>query len=143
MIAHTEERIAKCVMKHALQKQCISIPNTKAIWGRLESDVIILSPNNVLCEVEIKISRSDYKQDFRKVRKHQRLASGKCPVNKFLYACPEGLIHPDELPDYAGLTWIINGIPVVQKKAPVLNKTKIKELTKDRMFRSLCWKYTK
>ena len=139
----SEERVAKILMRHALDRQCIAIPNTKAIWKRFESDVIVISKSDSICELEIKLSRSDFLADKKKVSKHTRLLSGKCPVNRFSYACPEGLIQLSDIPSYAGLVWIIDGMPVVQKKAPMLNSVKLSTTTKDRMFRSLAWKWAK
>lgn len=48
-----------------------------------------------------------------------------CP-NKFMYACPVGLIESHEIPDYAGLIYIMDsGQPRVIKKAPFLHKDPI------------------
>jgi hypothetical protein len=45
-----------------------------------------------------------------------------CP-NQFYYACPAGLIKPEELPKYAGLIQINeNGYATLIKKAPYLHK---------------------
>lgn len=79
--------------------------------GFEESDVIAISGSEVVKEFEIKISRSDFKADFKKKRKHDRLQNPskyrtQCIPNKFYYVCPEGLIKPEEVPEYAGLIYV-------------------------------------
>lgn len=45
--------------------------------------------------------------------------------NRFFYACPEKLIKPEEVPNYAGLIYINDGgFATVIKKAPLLHKHK-------------------
>jgi hypothetical protein len=92
----------------------------------------------------VKISRADFKNDKKKVRKHQVLEGTYVPhVNKdrfgnvvssekvykphyFYYAVPKDLISVDEVPEYAGLIYVKeNGFPYeVVKKAPQLHKEK-------------------
>lgn len=50
------------------------------------------------------------------------VADIKCP-NQIYYACPEGLIKPEEVPDYAGLLYMSHYITVI-KKAPYIHKRK-------------------
>jgi hypothetical protein len=50
------------------------------------------------------------------------IESIKCP-NQLYYACPEGLIKPEEVPDYAGLIYISHYAKVI-KKAPYIHKRK-------------------
>ena len=51
------------------------------------------------------------RNDFKKKEKHRILYNSfngsetSCP-NYFYYACPVGLIHPDNVPPYAGLLYI-------------------------------------
>lgn len=55
-----------------------------------------------------------------------------CP-NQFYFACPEGMIKPEELPPYAGLLFINSDAPyenaILIKKAPYLHKN-YQDLTK-------------
>lgn len=103
-----------------------------------ESDVLAISNTHYVKEYEIKISRSDFKADFKKVAKHSRYkkrmntAWPKTP-NKFFYVCPENLISVDEIPEYAGLIYIVTNpysYPSGQltthtvKEAPYLHKDK-------------------
>lgn len=77
-----------------------------------ESDFFCVSKSGYVTEVEIKISRSDFKNDFKKVfcngmNKHEYLKSkGTYKPNKFYFAVPEGMIKKEEVPEYAGLIYI-------------------------------------
>lgn len=77
-------------------------------------------------EVEIKLSRSDFKADFKKP-KHEAIKQGKFKgvANRFYYAVPNGLIKENEIPDYAGLIYVSEfGSLNVIKKAPLLHRLK-------------------
>lgn len=51
-----------------------------------------------------------------------QLGGGNCP-NKFFYACPVGLIETHEVPEYAGLIYVMDsGVYRIIKKAPFLHK---------------------
>jgi hypothetical protein len=70
-----------------------------------------------------------------------KLSHKNCP-NKFFYACPEGLIKVEEIPDYAGLIYQTDknfeGYKVI-KNAPFLHKDEFNE--KDMLFDKYYWKY--
>lgn len=71
-----------------------------------ESDILFLSRTGFWTEIEIKISRADFKADLKnKAGKHSALAdpSVMAKPNQFFYAVPEGLVTPEEIPEYAGL----------------------------------------
>ncbi len=100
-----------------------------------ECDVFSVTKTGYSYELEIKISRSDFKADFKKDKhkifnnwkkgyyayglgrrgwgfdnaEYSILSSGKITyqtcANKFFYVVPEGLIKEDEVPDYAGLIY--------------------------------------
>lgn len=140
-----------------------------------ESDKLIWIKSGYIYEFEIKISRADFKNDFKhKKEKHiilngttdeeqlmprfyenyernkhlyadiedckarlkptdsYYIANHKKP-NYFYYAVPEGMIHPEEVPPYAGLIWILKEYRYVQqsfiivKQAPQLHKVKYKD----------------
>lgn len=105
-----------------------------------ESDVLKITKSGYAYEFEIKISRGDYKNDFKhKKKKHLLLENkenkAKMP-NYFYYVVPEGLITEDEVPEYAGLIYvhasIIGNSRVYYqfqeiKKAPKLHSDKIDE----------------
>lgn len=135
-----------------------------------ESDVFGLMASGYSTEIEVKISKSDFKADFIKKEKHFLLKNHKnkhnvssrderggfwiynddgklvkndfeaCLIrfcktyesipNRFYYACPDGLISIEDVPDYAGLIYINEkSDPIVIKKAPLLHKNK-KDWTK-------------
>ncbi len=100
-----------------------------------ESDFFVQKDNGYAYEFEIKISRSDFFNDKKKVEKHLILETGiyhskgwqstwnnetKCfdheekatdqehtfRPNKFFYVVPEGLISAFEIPKYAGLMYV-------------------------------------
>lgn len=68
-----------------------------------EMDVCKITKAGIVYEYEIKISRSDYKNDFKKGGKHDLIKQGKRACNYFFFVVPEGLISKDEVPDYCGL----------------------------------------
>ena len=104
-----------------------------------ESDKFIETRSGLIYEFEIKISRSDYKNDFKKEDKHVILEGKEKYIpsvkkldeftwwtddfkeerkkyyltenhkkpNYFYYAVPEGMISVDEVPDYAGLIYVL------------------------------------
>lgn len=99
-----------------------------------ESDKFIETKSGLIYEFEIKISRSDFKHDFDKKDKHAILEGKECILpsyqekcekwnvplpaenyqvkdrkrpNYFYYAVPEGLVDESEVPEYAGLVYVL------------------------------------
>lgn len=107
-----------------------------------ECDVISISKSNFIYEYEVKISRSDFKADFKKP-KHTLITEGKyikesvknkakttfyLVSNYFYFVVPENLITIDEIPEYAGLIYINEKMEFnTIKKAPLIHKTKASE----------------
>lgn len=117
-----------------------------------ESDLFAISKTGYSVEIEVKVSRSDFFADFKK-RKHeyfkrsiekekfiitnQKEFDDICYLdiykieerspNRFYFACPEGMIKPEEVPSYAGLIWCESRYANyhVAKKAPILHRNKI------------------
>lgn len=117
-----------------------------------ETDLLIVKDNGYTYDIEIKVSRSDFNADFKKVHKHSilehgyylmkkggtRLINGKRKrlkagdrvpserPNRFYFAVPEGLIKKSEVPKYAGLLHIKKDGSIKKiKEAPSLHKLKI------------------
>ena len=68
-----------------------------------------LKPNKDDCNVQLLHSSIRFVKIF-------------CP-HRFYYACPEGLIKKDEIPEYAGLYWVTEkGTLIMKKQAPILHK---------------------
>lgn len=110
-----------------------------------ECDLVSVTPTNLICEYEIKCTRSDFKADFNKEAKHSILRLRASPEQSmmpayFYYAVPRDLIDKSEVPDYAGLIYVY---PVLQyiKKAPRLHREKITESHVRRIHRGLMYRF--
>lgn len=119
-----------------------------------ESDFFVQKQNGYCYEFEIKISRSDFFADRKKVDKHMILEHGKyiqqqslwnkgytcnedkwiktekefeykIRPNKFFYVVPTGMITVGELPSYAGLMTFNRGSIYNVKEAPFIHKEKL------------------
>jgi len=79
-------------------------------------DVIAIKRNfkrKSIAIFEVKVSRADFLQE---VRKKEFLKSVPF-ADKFYYACPDGLIKPEEVPQGCGLYYIMDGYCVCVKCA--------------------------
>lgn len=131
-IEHTEESILKILNANFLSQPRYIMNNLYVFHTTWESDYLAMTKAGYLYECEVKISRADFKNDWKKERKHQILEGTYMPkevdvfergkwVNRisetvlkphyFYYAVPEGLITEDEVPDYAGLIYICDVYP--------------------------------
>jgi hypothetical protein len=122
----TESKIQDA-LKHQLSNPRFLLHNLYVFgW---ESDVLMLTQSGYWYEYEIKISRADFKNDFKhKNDKHihslSNLDHTKKP-NYFSYVVPENMISIDEVPEYAGLIYVFeNGGTRTIKAAPKLHKEK-------------------
>jgi len=93
-------------IRHRGGASCI-LPNYTPI-GWQECDLFVVLKSGFSIEYEIKLSRADFKADFRKRGKHSRLANrSSCRLpTRFFYAMPEGLVSVEDIPDYAGLVYL-------------------------------------
>ncbi len=108
-------------------------------YGTWEMDVMKITSAGYVIEYEVKISRSDFKNDFNKTQdnwlknnsngydkiknnKHQHILEGK-RCNRFYFVVPDGLIESKEVPDYAGLIYFneVGGFRTI-KNAKLLHK---------------------
>lgn len=113
-----------------------------------ESDFFSVSESGYVYEVEIKVTRGDFKDDFNKTSKHTLLESVdpennlKRP-NKFFYAAPKGLLNTIEIPKYAGLIEIdsLDDMPVISKNAPFLHRENSLNLLKDVLLDKFYYRY--
>jgi len=129
----TEQKIIKSLFNFANDKgHKYMCSNTMCIPGVGEADFLSVNKSLFITEYEIKVSKSDFKADFRnKVAKHKRMVgelisrrkwTGHCKttnegiyeeweeiqkpfVNYFFFVCPKDLISIEEVPDYAGLIY--------------------------------------
>jgi hypothetical protein len=105
--------------------------NLSVFFPTHECDVLSVSASGYVYEFEVKISKADFKKDETKTRKHSLYkSSSEMMPNYFAYVCPQGLIKAPELPDYAGLYYLMEGgeinAPFLQEivKPPLLHKFK-------------------
>lgn len=110
----------------------------------MECDVISVSKTDYVYEYEIKISRSDFKADFKK-DKHRRIVEKQFILesrnenfhlvpNCFYFVVPENLVTAEEVPDYAGLIYMKENLTFeIIKKAPFIHKIR----ATDRLIRSI------
>jgi hypothetical protein len=73
--------------------------------------------NRSFISYEIKVSRSDFKSDIDSFNSKQEAAIRNS--TQFFYACPHGLISPNEVPEICGLMEVNSGGPRVVKVAPI------------------------
>lgn len=92
-----------------------------------ETDYLIVQNNRYCIDIEIKVSRSDFLADKKKIHKHNILRNGYFQVdynyngkykpnepiytnnrpNKFYYCCPENLIKKTDLEPHQGLIYVL------------------------------------
>lgn len=123
--------IQSAVQKWLYDKSNIYQATNYCRSGYFESDILAVTPAMIVTEIEIKVSVSDYKADFKKTHKHYRMQNPLANVNwktpnRFFYACPKGMLNVSSgIPSYAGLLWVDElGVVELVKQAPVLHKNK-------------------
>lgn len=109
------------------------IPNVHTdSYGGSEVDALYITNSGYVHFYEIKCSKSDFKNDFKKKR-HQLLLSRSPKINikpkYFWYVCHGFSITPNEVPEYAGLILISKygslEIYPPAKQAPILFNEKL------------------
>lgn len=97
------DKITKDLMDRAkVWSYDIVIPNFY-VW-EFEMDLFKMTWTWYIIEYEIKISRADFFNDFKKKNKHERLKNWLLDTNRFYFVVPEWLIKEDEVPEYC---WLI------------------------------------
>lgn len=126
------------------------IINNAYIFDGWESDFITVTESMYVYEIECKMSKSDFQDDFKKRDKHTLLESTESNnnlsrPNKFFYCAPRGLIASYEVPSYAGLMEVSRAGGVLQcttvKEAPFIHKDDIFSSIKDSLLQKLSWRY--
>lgn len=114
-----------------------------------ESDYLTVTDSDYVIEIESKVSRSDFKDDFKKVEKHTLLEANDCDnslrPNKLHYCCPRGLIGSWEIPKHAGLIEVSrdkNGelVCTTVKEAKFIHKDNILNSIKDTLLLKFSWR---
>lgn len=122
---HTERSIIEVLNKNFMSSPKYILNNLYVYsW---ESDFLVITKSWYAYEIEVKISVSDFKNDFKKSKKHKYISSGnaKFVPNYFYYAVPEGMISVDDVPPYAGLIYIKGNRMYISKAAPKINNNKM------------------
>lgn len=78
-----------------------------------EADILIINSAGCSHEIEIKLSKADFKNDFKKqyqhhntkenFLKHDKISCGDYPCNRFSFLLPQGMIEPDSIPLHCGI----------------------------------------
>lgn len=134
-LAKTEGKITSKDIQQSLNLRFLNhqfILKNIYFFNNWESDFLSVTDSDYIYEVEIKVTKSDFKDDFNKKDKHI-LLENHVPdqfqnlPNKFFYACPQGMLYTHEVPEYAGLIEISsrNEPAIVIKEAPFLHREKI------------------
>lgn len=134
-----------------------------------ECDALLVLKSGYTHEVELKLSRSDFKADFKKTNwwhkepdtrpwaqdggmkhveenKHVLLERGQGFPNRFSFLVPEGLIEPDEVPAYAGLMYFSRnegeyGRIRIERQPKLMHKEKISSNRLARLTKKFVWRY--
>ena len=151
----TEGLIQTCCWSKWQQQCHVLIPNyTPAGW--FEADLWRINRSGLCVEYEIKVSRADFRGDqkkedrhawrgLRESNKHARLQLGdERGPNQFYFVAPEGVIPPEEIPEFAGL-FEVQGDPLwprlkLRRNAPYLHRVK-NDQPLDKIGRSLYFRY--
>lgn len=135
------------------------IPNTY-IKDWFECDIIGVKDSGYVHEIEIKMSRSDYKEDFKKslkshinhplakrednriiTYKHDLLQGGYSPINYFSFLTPKGLLNIEDVPANYGL-YEFDGRYVSCLRTPrILHRRKADNDFKHHCLRNVVYKY--
>ena len=154
---YTEKKIQKLLRNYFMSPGAIKYRIENLNVYDWESDSISVTRSGYVYECEIKISKADFNNDKKKVKKHQILEGTYKPrregmpypmrPNYFYYVVPEGMITKDDLPEYAGLMYVNETWPYVhiEVPAPQIHKDKIDEeklKLKDKFYYNyISWKY--
>ncbi|MGV8914562.1 MAG: hypothetical protein ACOH1X_03840 [Kaistella sp.] len=78
-----------------------------------EADILIINENGFSHELEIKFSKADFKNDFKKkyqnqqtkekFLKHDKISCGDYPCNEFSFLLPQGMIEWTNIPENCGI----------------------------------------
>lgn len=124
--------------------------NNAYMFEGWESDFITVTEYMYLYEIECKMTKSDFREDFLKTEKHALLESADTTSNllrpnKFYYCAPRGLLASYDIPAYAGLMEVSrkDGLLVCNTviEAPFLHKEDVFSTIKDRLLQKLSWRY--
>jgi hypothetical protein len=154
----TESRIQNILYEWLdLKKHRLIVP--LASWASQISDLVSVDRHNRLCEFEIKLTRADFKADFRKTKHHyMRLRDRFAPgdgvrlfiPSTFYFVTPKNLVRPSEVPEHAGLLYAAPPMDghsyacewlIMVRRAPLLHRIPLPEFQRRNFEQSLCRRY--
>lgn len=100
----TVREIQKCIYSLYKTKGYKYFSSNSFGLGEFEVDFVGVHPENMFCvEFEIKMTKSDFRADFKKKNKHELLKKGLWPVNQFFFVAPRGVLSSKDIPRHLGL----------------------------------------
>lgn len=156
----TVERIQRALYGHFYGR--FDLMATNAFIGTNECDFVGVRKSGFIDEFEIKLSRADFKADFKKetltvrlddgdifsanatrnMAKHDALPLGLTRANYFYFAVPDGLVLESEVPKHCGLIYFTpTGCPRVVREAPKLHKRKITDALRLKLAMKLHYRW--
>jgi hypothetical protein len=111
------------IAKYFGVRQNIIVPNISWGFGMHECDMFIIKRTGIAVEVEIKISKIDLLNDFKK--RHQHI-DRQHRITEFYYAMPESLYEKckDLIPEGVGIITCYRYYNTYRKKEQILAHTK-------------------
>lgn len=106
----SEYKIQQLLRKYFLSESTKKYELCNLFVYNWESDYLAITRSGIAYECEIKISKQDFINDAKKHNKHVIISEGRLPEgrpNYFYYAVPEGLITAEDVPEYAGLIYVM------------------------------------
>lgn len=106
-----EELVHAYIHSHCdFEKEIVLTNHFQADW---EADILIINSEGFSHEIEIKFSKSDFKNDFKKsyvntstgekFLKHDKICSGDYICNSFSFLLPMGMIEHSVIPEHCGI----------------------------------------
>ena len=116
-------------------------PSVKVFRYFWESDLVSVTNSDMVYEYEIKLSRADFLQDFKKY-KHGCIIGREINIpNYFYYVVDSHILKLKDLPNYAGLMYVKERVINVIKKAPKLHSNKISMKVRKYLERGIMYRY--
>lgn len=147
--------VEHAIRRHADPRACILIPEVTIQYrtgeigwqGRPQqadyrADFVMITAAGYLTEIEVKVSRSDWRADLAK----PKWLGMPAWVSRFVYAVPEELGIPDWVPTHAGVWHVIkdqrHGLSVYTARAPKkIGGEKVPDVIVQKWMRNLYYRY--
>lgn len=119
-----------------------------------EADILLIDQDGLSHEIEIKLSKADFKNDFKKsytnhasgeiFRKHEKIKCGDYVCNQFSFLIPMGMLRATEIPEHCGIIEFYHNPDAweteffeVRKPSQIHTDSYWKMIDKERLLRSL------